>query len=203
MTYITKRTKGADGAPLVLTFHGTGGTEHQFHDLARALVPGAHVISPRGDVSEHGHARFFRRRGEGVYDMDDLAKRTLRMADYIEKSIGETSAHRCMALGYSNGANILASVMLYRPDLLDHVALMHPLIPWSPASQPELAGKRVLITAGRNDPICPPDKTESFYNYLKAQGAEVDLHWHDGGHEIRDSELEVMQAFFGEDAPEV
>ena len=199
MTYITKRTDGEEGAPLLLTFHGTGGTEHQFHDLARAMVPGAHVVSPRGDVSEHGHARYFRRRGEGVYDMDDLARRTLRMSEFIEKTIGDTAAERCLALGYSNGANILASVLFYRPDLLDRVVLMHPLIPWAPTPQPELHGRRILITAGRRDPICPPERTEALHAYLRSQGAKVDLHWHEGGHEIADSELDAMQAFFAEE----
>jgi phospholipase/carboxylesterase len=195
MTYVAERTGGADGAPLIFTFHGTGGTEHQFHGLASELVPGAHVVSPRGDVSEMGANRYFRRTGEGVYDMDDLWARADAMAAFMEAEKARVGAGRVIALGYSNGANILAAVMLIRPDLVDEAILMHPLIPWSPEAQPGLDGKRVLMTAGRYDPICPAPLTEALEAYLIAQGADVATHWHEGGHELRQEELLAIQSF--------
>ena len=109
-------------APLVFAFHGTGGDEHQFFDLAQELVPGAGVISPRGDVSEMGAARFFRRTGEGVYDMNDLARATAKMARFVEAWKERYPDRPVHGFGYSNGANILASVMMARPDLFDRVA---------------------------------------------------------------------------------
>jgi len=195
ITYVAKRTEGRAGAPLVLTFHGTGGSEEQFHGLAETLIPGAHVVSPRGNVSEMGAARFFRRTGEGVYDMHDLAARTKAMAEFIEAEKARTGAGRVVGLGYSNGANILAAVAFARPDLVDDLILMHPLIPWTPEPQPGLSGKRVLITAGKSDPICPAPLTEALTGYLARQGAEVDDVWHPGGHEIRQEELTAMQRF--------
>ena len=195
MTYIAKRTEGRDGAPLVLTFHGTGGSETQFHGLAEQILPGAHVVSPRGDVSEMGANRYFRRKAEGVYDMDDLAARTDAMAAFIEAEIVRTGSSRVIGLGYSNGANILASVALARPELVGEVVLMHPLIPWEPADQPGLAGRRVLISAGERDPIAPAYATAAFEAYLSRQGAEVIMHWHPGGHDLRDSEIAAMQRF--------
>jgi phospholipase/carboxylesterase len=195
MTYHAKRTTGAAGEPLFLTFHGTGGSETQFHGFAEQLIPGAHVVSPRGDLSEHGAARYFKRTGEGVYDMDDLAKRTRAMADFIGAERHATSAPRTIGLGYSNGANILASVALLEPGLLDVLILMHPLIPFNPAPQPGLTGRRVLITAGENDPICPSDLTHAFAAYLTAQGADVQMHWHPGGHGIAQSEITAIQEF--------
>jgi len=195
--YPHARTEGAAGAPLVLTFHGTGGTEEQFHEAGTEFVPGAHVISPRGDVSEGGHARFFRRRAEGVYDMEDLARATAKMAGFIEAARAETGAPRAIGLGYSNGANILASVAFARPDLVETLVLMHPLIPFAPAPQPGLAGRRVLITAGRRDPICPPVQTDALAHWFETQGAEVTLVWHEGGHEIRREEVDAIGTFFG------
>jgi phospholipase/carboxylesterase len=183
------------GAPLFFVFHGTGGDEHQFFDLAQDLRPDAHAISPRGDVSEHGALRFFRRKAEGVYDMDDLGARTVRMADFIRERKISLKSPRVMALGYSNGANILASVLLTSPDLIDDAVLLHPLIPWTPESQPGLKGKRVLITAGRRDPICPPTLTQALADYASAQGVEMELVWHDGGHELRSSEIEAARRF--------
>ncbi len=193
--YTHARTEGASGAPLALTFHGTGGDEQQFHALAGGLLPGAHVISPLGDVREGPHARFFRRTGEGVYDMADLARATDKMAGFMEAARAETGASRTVALGYSNGANILASVSFTRPELVDDLVLMHPLIPFAPAPQPGLAGKRVLITAGRRDPICPAVQTEALALWYEKQGAVVTVAWHDGGHELRQTEIEAIQAF--------
>ncbi|MCK0096981.1 alpha/beta hydrolase [Yoonia sp. F2084L] len=195
MAYVAKRTKGTAGAPLFLTFHGTGGNEDQFHGFAEQLIPGAHVTSPRGDVSEHGALRYFRRTGEGVYDMDDLAQRTTAMAAFIEAEKDSVMPSQTVGLGYSNGANILAAVALERPALVDDLILMHPLIPWSPDPQPGLAGRRILITAGERDPICPAPMTQSFADYLSAQGAKVSVHWHPGGHEIAQSEVEAITQF--------
>jgi phospholipase/carboxylesterase len=195
MTYVAKRTTGGGNAPLILTFHGTGGTEDQFHGLAEQLLPGAHVTSPRGDVSEQGALRYFRRTGEGVYDLEDLALRTAAMASFIADEKAIAKPPRTFALGYSNGANILASVAFQRPELVDDLILLHPLIPFTPAPQPGLAGRRVLITAGRRDPICPAPLTQALADWLGSQGAEVTLHWHDGGHEIAQTELGALRAF--------
>lgn len=196
MTYTAARTEGgAPEAPLFFTFHGTGGNETQFHGLASQLVPNARVISPRGDVMEGHMARYFRRTGEGVYDMADLAQRTDAMANFMAEEKARTNTTRTLGLGYSNGANILAAVALKQPDIVNDVILMHPLIPWNPDPQPGLNSKRILITAGKRDPICPPNLTQSLADYLTDQGAEVMLHWHEGGHEIAQAELGAIQSF--------
>lgn len=196
--YTYAETKGAPGAPLFFTFHGTGGNEQQFHDLAQQLLPGAHVISPRGDVNEHGAARYFRRTAEGVYDMPDLAARTSKMAAFVAAHRARVSPPVTVALGYSNGANILASLLIDTPDLFDAAVLMHPLIPWAPKESPGLAERRLLITAGQRDPICPPALTSAFGDYLKSQGAKAEINWHEGGHEIRPGELTAAKGFLGQ-----
>ncbi|MBI1171017.1 alpha/beta hydrolase [bacterium] len=186
---------GPPGAPLVFAFHGTGGDEHQFFGLIEQILPQAGIVSPRGDVSEHGANRFFRRTGEGVYDMADLALRTAKMAGFIAAHKAANPGAPVYGLGYSNGANILASVVLEAPDLFERVVLMHPLIPWQPAPNAGLRGKKVLITAGRQDPICPLPLTQSLDHYFKTQGSAVDLFLHDGGHEVRQPELTAIAAF--------
>lgn len=113
---------GAD-APLIFLFHGTGGDENQFFELAGQLLPGARRVAPRGDVSEHGALRYFKRTGEGVYDMDDLAMRTRNMIEFVQEQIGAVRPSKVIGLGYSNGANILASVQFATPDLF--LSLIH------------------------------------------------------------------------------
>lgn len=185
----------AAGAPLVFAFHGTGGDEHQFSDLVTQILPGAGLVSPRGDVSENGALRFFRRTGEGVYDMADLAQRTEKMAAFIAGHKAANPGIPVYGLGYSNGANILASVAFSHAGLFDRIALLHPLIPFAPEPNPGIAGKRVLITAGRRDPICPLPLTERLVDYFAAQGSRVETSFHDGGHEIQAPELAALQAF--------
>lgn len=185
----------APGAPLVFAFHGTGGDEHQFTAMIGQILPEAGIVAPRGDVSEHGANRFFRRKAEGVYDMEDLAVRSTRMTGFIRAHREANAGAPVYALGYSNGANILASVLFGAPELLDRVVLMHPLIPWQPEPNPGLGAVRVLVTAGRRDPICPLPMTQSLVAWLEGQGAEVELAMHDGGHEIRPEEFAAVSRF--------
>lgn len=181
-------------APVIFLFHGTGGDENQFFDLAGQLLPGARRIAPRGDVSEHGALRYFRRTAEGVYDMADLAMRTEAMVEFVRGQIGTQRPERVLGLGYSNGANILASVQFAAPDLVDATVLMHPLIPFTP-SQADYAGRKVLITAGRRDPMASAAMTQALADYFAANGAETKLAWHEGGHELRNEELMAIQSF--------
>lgn len=183
---------GDAAAPVIFLFHGTGGDENQFFELAGQLLPGVRRVAPRGDVSEQGALRYFRRTGEGVYDMDDLALRTRVMSEFVREQAG--SASRVIGLGYSNGANILASMQFARPDLFDQTVLMHPLIPFAPPAV-DFAGRQVLITAGRRDPIAPASATQVLADYFSASGAETKLAWHEGGHELRQDELTAIQAF--------
>ena len=127
--------------------------------------------------------------------MDDLARRTQAMAGFVETHRKAHPGRPVYGFGYSNGANILASVAFLRPDLFDRIALLHPLIPFEPAPQPGLAGRKVLISAGQRDPICPPAATSALIDWFKAQGADVTLAVHEGGHELRQNEIDALVGF--------
>lgn len=194
-TYVHRLKAGAPGKPILFTFHGTGGDENQFFDFGARMLPEATIVSPRGDVSEHGAARFFRRTGEGVYDMADLARATEKMAAYVSGLAAEYGASQVLGLGFSNGANILANVLIEHGDLFDAAVLMHPLIPFQPKDNARLEGRRVLITAGERDPISPAPVTKALADYFARQEAQVTLEWHPGGHDIRPNEIEAIRAF--------
>ncbi len=197
-TYDHRLRAGADGKPIFFVFHGTGGDENQFFDFACQLLPEATIVSPRGDVAEHGAARFFRRTGEGVYDMDDLARATTKMAGYVKQLAAEHKASAVLGLGFSNGANILANVLIETGNLFDASVLMHPLIPFEPRDNAALAGKRVLITAGERDPIAPVSLTKALADYFHRQKADMTLAWHPGGHDIRSNEIEAVRALLAD-----
>lgn len=184
------------GRPLVFAFHGTGGNEDQFFELSQHLVPGGGVVSPRGDVSEMGAARFFRRTGEGVYDMDDLARATTKMTAFVEAHKDANPGSAVYAFGYSNGANILAAAFLEHPELFDRVGLLHPLVTWDAVPNPELTGRKVLITAGRRDPITPWPMSEQLIDWFSSAGADVSTEVHAGGHELQNTEIDALVQLF-------
>jgi phospholipase/carboxylesterase len=195
--YHYRESKGAnDEAPLLVVFHGTGGDENQFFDLAGQLLPGARIVAPRGDVSEGGALRYFRRTGEGVYDMADLALRVGQMQTFLAARKAEGNPSKVIGLGYSNGANILAAVQFAAADMFDGVVLMHPLIPFAPADA-DFTGRHVLITAGRHDRMASQAATQDLGDYFSRNGAATDIFWHPGGHEIRQEELHKAHAFMG------
>ena len=195
MGYSFAEIAAPEGAPLLLLLHGTGGDENDLLPLGRQLLDGARIVSPRGDVSEGGALRFFKRTGMGVFDMDDLARATEKLAGFIGEQVALHKPSEVVALGLSNGANLLASLLFAHPELVDRAVLMHPLIPFAPPAQPGLAGKPVLITAGRQDPIGPAATTQALADYFTAQGAQPQLVWHNGGHEVRQTELMAARDF--------
>jgi phospholipase/carboxylesterase len=183
--------------PLVAALHGTGGDRHSFGALVRRMAPEASLLAIDGDVMEGPMRRFFRREAEGRYDMADLARRTAALAGFLDGVAAAEGfdAAEAAGVGYSNGANILANLLLTGQGPLRRMALMHPLIPFGPGALPDLRGAAVLITAGRRDPISPAPLTERLATLLRDAGASVETVWHGGGHEATGEELAAVAAF--------
>ena len=188
-----------DDAPVLLLLHGTGGNERDLRDLGRMLAPDAALLSPRGKTLENGMPRFFRRLAEGVFDLQDLRFRTHELADWIAAATEHygVSERKLIALGYSNGANIAASTLLLRPDVLDGAVLLRPMVPLEPDQQPDLTDVAVLIRGGRFDQLVPPSGSEQLAVLLQAAGADVAVQWHAGGHELAMDDVRAAQAWLG------
>src|SRR2546426_1461748 len=146
----------------LLLLHGTGGNEHDLIPLGRKLDPTAALLSPRGKILENGMPRFFRRLAEGVFDMEDLKRRTNELADFVAAAVRQyrLAADRVVAVGYSNGANIATSMLLRRPEILRAAILFRTMVPLVPDSAPALSSVRVWIGAGDQDPIIPASETQ-------------------------------------------
>jgi phospholipase/carboxylesterase len=190
---------GAPDRPVLLLLHGTGGDENDLLPLGEALLPGAARLSPRGKVLEHGMPRFFRRLAEGVFDLDDLRRRTHELADFVEAAssayrLGERGA---VAVGFSNGANIAAAMLLLRPGVLDGALLIRPMVPVVPDVLPDLRSVSVQINAGQVDPLVPAPQSEALAKLLVDAGAAVELRWIAGGHALTREDLDVGRAWFG------
>lgn len=181
------------GAPTLLLLHGTGGDEDDLLPLGEALLPGAARLSPRGQVLENGMPRFFRRLAEGVFDLEDLRLRTHQLADFVDAAGAEykLSGSRPIAVGFSNGANIAAAILLLRPGTLAGALLFRPMVPLVPEPLPDLAGAKVAIVGGRSDRIVPPAGSEGLAELLRRAGAAVTLEWTSGGHGLTPEDLEI------------
>jgi phospholipase/carboxylesterase/glyoxalase family protein len=187
----------AADAPTLLLLHGTGGDEHDLLGLGRALYPQAALLSPRGQVLENGMPRFFRRLAEGVFDLDDLQRRTNDLAAFVAAASAtyQFDPQRVIAVGYSNGANIAASLMLRHPTVLAEAVLFHVMVPFVPAESPDLSGVPVFIGAGRFDSLIPPQQTEQLALMLRQAGAEVELHWEPGSHALNQAEVHAATSW--------
>ena len=190
---------GSDGSTLLL-LHGTGGNENDLLGLGKAISPNANLLSPRGKVLENGMPRFFRRLAMGVFDVPDLIERTHELAGFVDRAAAEYSLDpaRIVALGYSNGANIAASLLLLYPDLLAGAALLHAMPPFYPDKMPNLDGKPILLTAGRNDDMVPGDQAEVLGEIYRRSGAEMSLVWMPGGHELTPTEIQIVKDWLKE-----
>src|SRR3982751_3644157 len=170
----------------LLLLHGTGGNERDLIALGRELDSNAALLSPRGKVLENGMPRFFRRIAEGVFDLEDLRTRTNELADFVTAAAQHYgfATDKLVAVGYSNGANIAASMLLLRPEILSAAVLFRAMMPLVPEIQPNLASVRVWIGVGTCDPIIPIPETNRLAELLRHAGADVATHSFEAGHQL-------------------
>lgn len=179
----------------LLLLHGTGGNEHDLIPLGRELDPTAALLSPRGKVLENGHARFFRRLAEGVFDVEDLKNRTDELANFVRAAAEhyQIALEKMVAVGYSNGANIAGSMLLRRPGILRTAVLLRAMVPFRPDVLPDLSAVRVWIGGGEQDVIIPSGETKRLADLLQEAGAEVTAHFVDAGHRLTNAELVLVK----------
>lgn len=189
--------------PTLLLLHGTGGNEEDLLPLAEMIDPTASVLGVRGSVSENGMPRFFRRLAEGLFDEEDLIFRTNELNEFLDQAAKEHEFDRdnVVAIGFSNGANIAASMLFHIENSLKGAALHHPMVPRRGIKLPDLTDHPVFIGAGKNDPLCSPEESEELKALLEQANASVDLHWEMHGHQLSRGEVEKAaewyQKYFG------
>ena len=175
--------------PPLLLLHGTGGDENDLVPLGERLSPGAALLSPRGKVLENGMPRFFRRLAEGVFDQADLKLRTAELADFIAATREQYDIEAPVAVGFSNGANIAASLLLTKPDILRGAVLLRAMLPFEPPSPPDLSGKPVLLLSGANDPMISAAGRDRLVAVLQAAGAALIHKVLPTGHNLTQNDL--------------
>ncbi|MEY2195395.1 alpha/beta hydrolase [Neobacillus sp. BF23-41] len=191
--------KGTDPSkPTLLLLHGTGGNELDLLPLAGRIDDEASVLSVRGNILENGMPRFFRRLAEGVFDKEDLIFRTKELNEFLDEASQKYGFDRnnILAIGYSNGANIAASLLFHYQNALKGAILHHPMVPRKGIDLPDLSGKSVFIAAGTNDPICSPLESAELQSLLEHANAKVELHWENRGHQLTVEEVEAAAQWY-------
>lgn len=190
--FISANSKAKKSSLTLLLLHGTGGTEDDLIPLGNELTPDASILSVRGKVLENGMPRFFRRLEEGVFDLEDLKMRTDELADFIIKSssIYDFDLKRVVAVGYSNGANIGASVLLRRPEVLAGAILFRAMVPFIPDVLPDLSKKFVILLEGMRDPIVSKEEAESLLKIFNKAHSNVTIKWQDSGHNLTQEDID-------------
>ena len=197
--FIHEFVSGTSGRTLLL-LHGTGGNEHDLIPLGRELDPNAALLSPRGKILENGMPRFFRRLEEGVFDVEDLKQRTNELADFVAAAAQhyKLAANQIIAVGYSNGANIAASMLLLRPEILRAAILFRAMVPLVPDNLPDLSPVRVWIGAGNQDPIIPVSEAQRLAELLRHAGADVTIRFANATHGLTNTEVETARHWIKE-----
>jgi phospholipase/carboxylesterase len=184
--------KEGAAAPLLL-LHGTGGDENDLLQLGAMVSPHSALLSPRGRVLENGMPRFFRRLAEGVFDEDDVRRRAFELGDFVEDARRCHGIGRPIALGYSNGANIAAALMLLRPEVFAGAALLRAMVPLSDPPHPDLSQVPVLIASGKADPIVPASNSAKLAAMLRDAGADVSHQVLPVGHQLSQADLALLR----------
>ncbi len=181
-----------------MLLHGTGGNENDLLPLANMIDQEATVLSVRGNILENGMPRFFRRLAEGVFDEEDLVFRTQELHEFLDDASEKYELDRSniVAVGYSNGANIAASLLFHYKNALKGAILHHPMVPRRGIDLPELSGTEVFLAAGKNDPICPAAESEELKSLLLKANAHIEMHWENSGHQLTLNEVEAAREWY-------
>jgi len=197
LSFIHAFERGSDPAAApVLLLHGTGGDENDLLPLGRAIAPRSALLSPRAKVLENGMPRFFRRLREGVFDEDDVRLRAGELADFVAEAQRAYQMSAPVAVGFSNGANIAAALLLLRPQALRAAILIRAMTPLQDPPPADLRGKRVLILSGAMDPIAPVDNAARLARTLRDAGADVEHETVPASHGLTGEDLRLSVAFF-------
>ncbi|MDX3965250.1 MAG: alpha/beta hydrolase [Bradyrhizobium sp.] len=185
------------GSPPLLLLHGTGGDENDLLGLGRMISPGSALLSPRGRVLEHGMPRFFRRLAEGVFDEDDVRRRTHELGDFVAEARQRYGIAAPIAVGFSNGANIAAALLLLKPEALAGAILLRAMVPLSDPPNADLAGKPVLLLSGQADPIVPASNSARLAALLSQAGASVTHKVLPAGHQLSQADVSLARDWIG------
>ena len=186
--------------PTMVLFHGTGGNENDLVQIAQMIDKEANILALRGDVIENGMLRFFRRLGPNVFDYEDIDQRVETLDQFLHRACEQyhLDRHDLVALGYSNGANIVAQMILKKAVSFHYAILLHPMDIDPKKTIAKIDDIEVLITSGTNDPIVPKASDVKLRKRLMDLGASVEFLSFTQGHQLTNAEVQAVIKWYKE-----
>ncbi len=183
---------------VIVAMHGTGGGPEDLVPWARHASARCSILAPAGDVLENGlHRRFFARMPDGRFDLPDLFRRADAFAEWLRGQAQEKGFDpaETTVIGYSNGANMAAAVMLRHEGIFQDALLLRTMLPFQPHPEHHLRGRRITLACGQSDPYLGPDEAPALARLYEDLGAAVKTTWHPGGHELGEADWDAAKTF--------
>ncbi|MEX0895784.1 MAG: alpha/beta hydrolase [Patescibacteria group bacterium] len=189
--------QGTKNAPAIFLLHGTGGTETDLLPLVADFADSHTVIGIRGNVSENGMNRFFKRLAEGVFDQANIRAEAEKLSLFLNAWHAESGQDPTTSvyIGYSNGANMILALLFLYPNLIDTAALLHPILPFEPDPKLDLSNKKIFLSWGNNDQIIPAAESEKLLATVRTYSLKLQIINTDSGHAITQKEAATLQDF--------
>ncbi len=200
---VSATKKNKNKSPVLLLLHGTGGNEDDLIPVGKMLCQDCTLLSPRGMVTENGMPRFFRRLAEGVFDTEDLKYRSHELADFVKNAsrLYGFDLNETIAVGFSNGANMAASMIFLRPEVLSGAILFRAMVPFELEYLPDLSNKFILLSEGLRDPIVSTQEAERLFGILKKTGSKITLKWQNSGHNLTEEDIRIAKEWLTSSFP--
>ena len=196
--YRLDRPADATGEVLFL-LHGSGVDETTLVPLARQIAPRAVLVAIRGRIAQEDGFRWFARITPTRFEQDSIRSEAAAFAEFVAKVAKRQNFDLSSStfLGYSNGANLVSSVMLLHPGTIERAALLRAMPVLDNVPPTDLSKARVLIIAGGADLTYAPF-APALVALLTAHGAEVDASTVASGHEIGDADAEIVRQWLAD-----
>ncbi|MET0979630.1 MAG: alpha/beta hydrolase [Candidatus Saccharimonadales bacterium] len=175
----------------LLLLHGVGGNENDMSQVGQLIDPDASRISPKGKVVINGYARYFTRRDDASFNPTEVDHETNDLARFIDAAQEQhhLTDSQLIAVGYSNGANMIASLLAKHPTLIKKAILFRGMLPVIFSEHPDLNGVDILLVNGKDDSIMDKARVTQLSAFLTDHGATVSLHWIAAGHQLTSEDI--------------
>ncbi len=195
------RPSGVSGSHTLLLLHAAGGNEFELLPLVDYFADDLNILAVRGNVEQDGKTRFFRHRATSVLDENDLEFRTYELIHFLKGvAIAENfDVTRVIALGYSNGANIVGAMLYLCPGFLSGAMLFRPMKPFG--KKDALANKThtpVFVASGSKDQTIDKTMISDYLKTLVAAGFRVDYQRVEAGHKLSQRDLALSSKWFSD-----
>jgi len=200
---LRQRRPSQEPARLLLLLHGWSGDENSMWVFARDLSPRYWMLAPRAPYAatpagfswRPPHASTFGR--PSLEMLRPSAQALIALVDGFAAAHG-VDATTFDAIGFSQGAALLALLTLLYPQRLRKAAILAGFLPAGAEElihSAPLRGKQIFVAHGTQDEMVPIERARQSISLLEQGGAEVIFCEDAVGHKVSAACLRAMQSY--------